>query len=176
MKWIGNLGFVAELAANLFRAPRTEAYPLGPAPEAPKSLRGRVRVEADKCVGCSTCAQVCVGDAIHLQEQEEGVRLIVWHGRCTFCGLCAYYCPTGALELSNDWNLAHANADKYAMVEDVIAKYQVCVDCGTRLMVPHGNVFAASAIGTDRHNQMNTPRCDACRRKQQARLVKETRL
>jgi formate hydrogenlyase subunit 6/NADH:ubiquinone oxidoreductase subunit I len=167
---------MAHIAGNLFRKPRTEAYPLGPASDTPKSYRGRVRVDADKCVGCSTCAQVCVGDAIHLQEEEKGIRLIVWHARCTFCGLCEYYCPTGAIKLSNDWNLAHANADKYSMVEDVLAKYQVCMDCNAKLMVPHGNVFTAAAIGNDRNNQILSPRCEPCRRKQKAKQIMEIRL
>ncbi len=170
MKWFSTMGFMAQIAGNLFRKPRTEAFPLGPT-DTPKSYRGRIEVDAEKCVGCSTCAQVCIGEAIHLKEEEAGIRLIVWHTSCTFCGLCEYYCPTKAIRQTNDWNLSHANKDKYTMTEDIVAKYQLCVDCNARLMVPHGNVFTAEAIGKDRNNQMQSPRCESCRRKYQAKQM-----
>jgi formate hydrogenlyase subunit 6/NADH:ubiquinone oxidoreductase subunit I len=162
--------FVSKLIGNLFRRPLTEPFPLGPAEE-PINYRGRVAVDAEKCVGCSTCAQVCVGQAIRLEEREEGIRLMVWHASCTFCGLCEYYCPTDAIYQTKDWSLHHANADKYAMSEDVLVPYQHCADCGTRLMVPRDNVFAASTVGRDRVDAAHGPRCDACRRKAQARLL-----
>ena len=96
---------------------------------------------------------------------------MLWHSRCCFCGLCAYYCPTQAIRQTNDWQLHHANADKYAQVEDILAKYQTCIDCGARLMVPKVDVVTASAIGAERYNQAHSPRCDACRRTFQARQI-----
>jgi formate hydrogenlyase subunit 6/NADH:ubiquinone oxidoreductase subunit I len=175
MRWIDALGFVGGLVANVFRRPATEPFPFGAA-ATPPAYRGRVRIDAGACVGCSTCAHVCASQAIHLEEESDGIRLLVWHARCTFCGLCAHYCPTHALRLTNEWDLAHANADKYSLAEDVLAKYRTCSDCGMRLMVPRGDVFVAAAVGLDRHGQAHEPRCDACRRKSSARQILETRL
>ena len=161
------MNFVANIIRNLFRPPRTEAFPFGEA-RTPTSYRGRVAVEEAKCVGCSTCAQVCVNDAIRLVEEENGVRLTVWHGRCCFCSLCEYYCPTDAIYLTNDWDLTHPNADKYLMQENIVAKYQTCVGCGAKLMVPKGNAVTAFMIGKDRMDQLDNPHCDTCRRSQKA--------
>ena len=160
---------------NLAGRPRTEAFPFGAA-ETPDAYRGRVEVEAGACVGCSTCAQVCVSDAIDLIEEEDGVRLTVWHCKCTFCGLCAYYCPTDAITVTNDWNLAHENARKFAMSESILATYQVCVDCGGKLMVPREAVMAAAVIGHERHTQREEPRCESCRRVRKARQIAKVQI
>lgn len=169
------LGFLARIAGNLFSPPRTEAYPLGDA-TTPEAYRGRVAVDESTCVGCSTCAQVCVCDAIRLDEEEDGIRLTVWHAHCSFCGLCEFYCPTDAIYLTNDWDLAHPNTDKYTMQETILARYQRCVDCGAKLMVPNEGPTVAHAIGSERLNQQDHPRCESCRRKQQARQIMEVRI
>lgn len=163
------MGFLTRIVANLFSRPQTEAFPLGAA-TTPKSYRGRIEVDAEACVGCSTCAQVCVGNAIDLTEEADGIRLMVWHARCVFCGLCAFYCPTKAITQTNDWNLGHRNADKYTIVEDILAPYRTCGGCGSKLMVPRVGVFAAEAVGRER-NDAAEPLCDACRRKVQARQI-----
>jgi formate hydrogenlyase subunit 6/NADH:ubiquinone oxidoreductase subunit I len=169
------LTFMAKLASNLFRSPRTEAFPFGAA-KTPETYRGRVAVDESKCVGCSTCAQVCVCDAIHLEEEDKGVRLTVWHAHCSFCGLCEFYCPTDAIYLTNDWDLGHTNAEKFAMHEEILALYQTCSDCGVKLMVPNANAATSSEIGKERLAHIDEPRCDACRRKKQARQITGVRI
>ena len=163
------MGFVTRLIGNLFRPPRTEAFPFAAAEE-PKNYRGRIEVDAEKCVGCSTCAQVCIGEAIHLEEEEAGIRLIVWHTRCTYCGLCEFYCPTHAIHQTKDWRMHHRSVDKYGLTEDILAPYRHCCDCGAKLMVPTSDVFAAAAIGLDR-NAVDGIRCEACRRSLQAKQI-----
>ncbi|MEW8250940.1 MAG: 4Fe-4S binding protein [Candidatus Thiodiazotropha sp.] len=161
------MNFLTRITRNLFQPPRTEAYPFGEA-ETPKAYRGRVAIDEETCVGCSTCAQVCVNDAIRLVEEPEGICLTIWHSKCCFCALCEYYCPTEAMFLTNDWDLNHPNSDKYLMQDSIIAKYRICVDCGAKLMVPVGNAATAFMVGKDRLDQIGRPRCEACRRSTKA--------
>lgn len=162
--------FLTKILSNLFKPTRTVAYPFAPA-ETPDSYRGKVVIDPKRCVGCSTCAKVCVSDAIKLTELEEGVEVMVWHAKCTFCGLCAYYCPTEAMTMSNEWQLSHANEKKYAIADAIVAGYRICVDCKERLMVPQEDVISTSIIGHARSTQNDEPRCEQCRRIQKARQI-----
>ena len=164
------MNFIAGMVGNLFRPPRTE--PLSDnAPPTPIAYRGRVAVDESKCVGCSTCAQVCACQAIRLNEEDEGIRLTVWHSHCSFCGLCEFYCPTDAIYLTNDWDLSHASGDTYAMQESVLARYQICEDCGAKLMVPQTGIVQAANIGRIRGDGQDNPKCDSCRRKERAAQI-----
>ncbi|SDQ12169.1 4Fe-4S dicluster domain-containing protein [Pseudovibrio sp. Tun.PSC04-5.I4] len=169
------MGFLKKIISNLLKPPRTEAFPFAP-PQTPASYRGKVVVTAEKCVGCSTCARVCVSSAIDLVEEKDGIALTIWHSKCTFCGLCAYYCPTDAMTVTNEWDLSHRNEQKFAIADTIVAKYQVCVDCGEALMVPHGGVISSSIIGHERLNQKDAPRCNKCRRVQKARQIAGVRI
>lgn len=161
------LRFAARIIRNVFRPPRTEPFPFGPA-DTPSAYRGRIDIGAEACVGCSTCAQVCPSLAIRVEDGEEGIAVSVWHGLCTFCGLCAFYCPTQAITITNDWDLAHENSKKFAMSQTILARYQTCGDCGGRLMVPEERVIAAAIIGHRRGQGGLEARCEPCRRKHQA--------
>lgn len=169
------MGFLTTIVSNLFKPTKTEAFPFAPA-TTPESYRGKVVVDPVSCVGCSTCAKVCVSDAIRLQDQPEGVELIIWHSKCTFCGLCAFYCPTDAMTVTNEWELHHPNDQKYAMAEKIVAEHLVCVDCGETLMVPQEDVISSALIGTARSSQRQEPRCSNCRREQKARQIKRVAL
>lgn len=67
----------------------------------PKPIRPRRRpqlqlvLHADKCTACGTCLQVCMFDAI---EIENG--LSVDDERCGLCGACVATCAEGAIDWS----------------------------------------------------------------------------
>ncbi len=54
---------------------------------------GRPVVEADKCIGCGTCAKYCAHDGPQL---EEGIMRIDWT-KCMGCGRCIDVCPVKAI-------------------------------------------------------------------------------
>lgn len=58
-------------------------------------LRGIIRINKDKCVGCDTCRKFCPTDAIHggLGSKHEIV-----DNACVYCGQCLIACPFSAIE------------------------------------------------------------------------------
>ena len=54
---------------------------------------GRPVVEADKCVGCGTCAKYCAHEG---PQMEDGIMHIDWT-KCMGCGRCIDVCPVNAI-------------------------------------------------------------------------------
>ncbi|GAI19138.1 unnamed protein product [marine sediment metagenome] len=51
-------------------------------------------VDAEKCDNCRKCAHACEFSAI----AAIGKAVVTFHDLCAGCGVCAYVCPTGAVE------------------------------------------------------------------------------
>ena len=99
-----------------FRRPATICYPEQKAMVSPRP-RGRIVLTRDpdgeeRCVGCYLCAVVCPVDCIALQatEDENGRRYPEWFqinfSRCIYCGFCEEACPTYAIQLTPDYEMA----------------------------------------------------------------------
>ncbi len=121
--------FLPVLFRNLRQGPATDPFPFGEA-STPKTFRGRVRFDPQSCTGCQACAHVCAGGAIRFEEQPDGLEFTLWHNACVFCGLCVHYCLSKAIRQTDDWHLAHPQADKFAMVERATVAYRPCDGCG----------------------------------------------
>jgi heterodisulfide reductase subunit A-like polyferredoxin len=58
------------------------------------------QVDADKCIGCGLCTEVCSFAAINLEEVEgKGYRARNISASCKGCGLCAASCPQHAIDM-----------------------------------------------------------------------------
>jgi len=51
-----------------------------------------VKVDKEKCTGCSACKLVCSMDAIEIKDGKAQVSEL-----CVECGACLPECPCGAL-------------------------------------------------------------------------------
>ena len=95
----------------------TTRYPGVPSP-APSAFRGAPAVDPTRCDDLAAClaaaARVCPSDAIRpVGERTWEIDL----GPCVFCGLCSEACPSGAITMSGDYELAvRSRADLLTLV------------------------------------------------------------
>ena len=131
-------GVLKILAKNIVKGPSTDAFPFKKA-HTPRNFRGRVTMDASRCVGCAVCRHVCPAEAIRIEENADktGYEFTIWHNSCALCGQCRHYCPTRAISMTTDWHNAHTQANKYEWAEHHNVPYLRCIGCGAHIrMLP----------------------------------------
>ena len=108
----------------------TLPYPFAPA-NPKEGFRGRIEVDAEKCIGCGGCANVCTPRAIEVYDPSQEVRkLDFFLERCTYCGRCAEVCPEKAITITEDFETATNDPeDMHIGVEVYMGTCQRCGRC-----------------------------------------------
>jgi hydrogenase-4 component H len=108
----------------------TLRYPFAPHDPA-DGFHGRVVVDAEKCVGCGGCAEVCpprcivVTDPTHEKRELEFLL-----ERCSYCARCAEVCPENAITVTKEFETATNDVrDMHMRVEVFMGTCQRCGRC-----------------------------------------------
>jgi formate hydrogenlyase subunit 6/NADH:ubiquinone oxidoreductase subunit I len=129
------LGYALKM---LMQKPATVLYPYEKM-EPPEGLRGKISFDIDKCTGCTLCSQVCPSDTIQMVErdgtlEDERVARLEKKGtdkvrrykkrpdfylfRCTYCAMCSEVCPTDAIKLTTQYNMAVVDKNDYVLLQE----------------------------------------------------------
>lgn len=105
-----------DVLRSLLRRPATRLYPTERAAAAER-LRGQLRFDPEKCVGCALCCKECPADALDLITLDKKAKRFVIRydaGRCTFCGQCVVSCRFDCLSMpATEWELADFNKERF---------------------------------------------------------------
>ena len=108
----------------------TLPYPFAPHDPA-DGFHGRVMVDAEKCIGCGGCAEVCPPRCIIVTDPSHEKReLEFFLERCTYCARCEEVCPEEAITVTKEFETAtNDTQDMHMKVEVFMATCHRCGRC-----------------------------------------------
>ncbi|MCX5699230.1 MAG: 4Fe-4S binding protein [Candidatus Omnitrophica bacterium] len=94
------------LMQSLFKKPATENYPADRS-GMPEGFRGKLKFNAQMCIGCKMCTRDCPSSAIEIRKiGEKQFEAEINLAKCIYCGQCVDSCPKNALEITAEFELA----------------------------------------------------------------------
>ena len=103
------LPFVTKM---FFKKSATVLYPAVPK-IAEKNFRGKLKFDADKCIGCNFCMKYCQSNAINIIKLEDKkFKAALCLDKCIYCAQCVDSCPKGALSTTREFELASFDRDR----------------------------------------------------------------
>ena len=138
-----------EAVRALIFGPYTSKFPAEPH-EPPEGFRGKPEFDADKCVGCGACAEVCPALAIEVRDERSNGRAVRtltqrWD-KCIFCGQCELYCTTGeGIRMTRQYDLA--TLDRSSCRQQIEHELVLCEVCGAVVGTRRHLLWVAEKLG-----------------------------
>jgi formate hydrogenlyase subunit 6/NADH:ubiquinone oxidoreductase subunit I len=139
-----------EAITAAIKGPYTSKFPY--VPHKPyQRFRGKSKYDADSCIGCAACYQVCPAGAIEFLDKIENgkaKRVFTLHWDiCISCGQCQANCPTEkGIALSQEFDLATTESRQELKQE--IEKALLICECCNEIIAPRDQVlWVAKKIG-----------------------------
>jgi len=123
---------LSEAVKAVFSRRYTSNFPQEEADVA-STFRGAPEYDAEGCIGCKGCFNVCPADAIHSDDSVDGEtgerKLSVHLEECIYCGQCEKYCTTGeGIKLSKRFDLSFTGEEE--PTSEVSKDLLICEACG----------------------------------------------
>lgn len=136
----------------------TIKYPLAK-PLMSSEFRGLIKIDAEKCVGCGACVNVCPPNALEMLETEDKKVLRYYAGRCIFCWRCVDVCPVKAIKGTREFELA--TNDSLDLHSYIIHTRTRCSTCGQPAETTRLRNYVLSRV-TVAENY--SEKCSSCRK------------
>jgi hydrogenase-4 component H len=146
---------IGEAVKALLIGPYTSSFPKKP--HVPHSnFRGMPKFNADYCVGCLACEQVCPAKCIThqdiIEETPEGKKIakrvmIHYYDTCIICGQCEAHCIADhqGIKCSDEWNKAFFDRSK--AYETIEKELELCEICGEPFACKDHLSWVAERVG-----------------------------
>jgi len=141
-----------EAIKALIVGPYTSKFPVVPHIAHP-NFRGQPKYNAEKCVGCLACEQVCPANAIsHTDSTDDKSNpkrtMIHYTDTCIFCSQCEAACIADhqGIKASTDWELAFFDRKEQSF-ETIEKDLQLCEICGEAIACKDHLKWIAEKIG-----------------------------
>ncbi len=97
---------IRQVMDHLFKKPVTISYPREKSAMA-EGFRGKLKVYADKCIGCKMCMRDCPANAIDIiKVADKKFKVEINLDKCIYCAQCVDSCLKKAIEYTGDYELA----------------------------------------------------------------------
>jgi len=110
------------LIQSLFKKPATVNYPVDKS-GMPEGFRGKLKFNAQMCIGCKMCMRDCPSGAIEIRKiGEKEFEAEINLARCIYCGQCVDSCLKKALEITAEFELAKLDPAQLKVILNAVNK------------------------------------------------------
>jgi len=110
MKKTGKMA--GQVLSSVFKKPATTRYPYV-RDDVPTNLKAKIKFNPEKCIGCKLCIRDCPSNAINIIDMgDKKYEAEFALDKCIYCSQCVLSCLKGALETTNEFELAQLDNKK----------------------------------------------------------------